>query len=88
MMRLTPSDLIAYYRPKECELRVWLRARGEREEAASEYDQVLRRLGQRHERQHLATLGECVALDTGTEEERVRRTLEAVRAGRGVVYQA
>jgi predicted RecB family nuclease len=87
-MRLAASDFYTYYSPSRCDLRVYLRHRGEFEQEPGEYEQVLRRLGQRHERQHLASLGPVVMLDSGTREERERLTRQAVADEREVVYQA
>lgn len=60
-MRLIASDFITQYRPHPCGLRVWLHHRGESERQATEYEEVLRRLGDQHEREHLATLDEYLA---------------------------
>jgi predicted RecB family nuclease len=86
-MRLTASDFITYFRPSQCELRVWLRHRGEEESEPSVYDEVLRRLGERHEREHLATLGPYLDLRQVGEEERIQRTLEAINEKVPVLYQ-
>lgn len=86
-MRLIASDFISYFRPSQCELRVWLRHRVEPEREPSMYDEVLRRLGERHEREHLATLGPYLDLSQVGEEERIQRTLEAVNEKVPVLYQ-
>ena len=56
-MRLTASDFVSYHRPTRCDLRVFLRHRQEEEAEPGPYEVVLRRLGLRHEREHLGTLG-------------------------------
>jgi predicted RecB family nuclease len=86
-MQLTASDFYTYYRPSECELRVCLRERGEEEEPLSPYQEVLRRLAERHERTHLATLHEVADLSGGALAERERRTREAVKSGTPAIYQ-
>ena len=86
-MRLTASDLITHDRPSPCDLRVWLRHRGEPERDATEYEQVLRRLGERHEREHLASLGACLDLSEVAEDARIRRTSGAIADGVPVIYQ-
>lgn len=89
--QLRASEVYGLYRPSLCELRVWLRRSGEREAAPGPYDQVLRRLGERHERAHLRTLeaaAKVVDLSGVAPEERELRTREAVRAGAPVVYQS
>ena len=48
-MRLIASDFITNYRPSLCDLRVLLRQSGEKEAEPGAFDEVLRRLGIRHE---------------------------------------
>lgn len=85
-MRLIASDLYSYYRPSRCPLRVYLRHRGEPEAAPGPYEEVIRRLGLRHESAHLASFPAFVDLKTGTEDERVYQTREQIRAGAPVLY--
>lgn len=87
LMRLIASDFITQYRPHPCDLRVWLRHRGEPEHEATEYELVLRRLGDRHEHEHLATLGECLNLSGVAEDERIQRTADAIARRISVIYQ-
>ncbi len=86
-MRLIASDFITRFRPSLCDLRVWLRHHDALEREETEYELVLRRLGNRHEQQHLATLGECLDLSGVAEEERIRRTSEAIATRVPVIYQ-
>jgi predicted RecB family nuclease len=86
-MRLVASDFITHHRPTPCELRVWLRHRDEPERDASVFEEVLHRLGQRHEREHLATLGAPVDFSGLPEDERIKKTLEAIAARASVLYQ-
>lgn len=86
-MRLTASDFTTYFRPSQCELRVWLRHRGEAEQEPGVFDEVLRRLGEKHEREHLATLGPYLDLSQVGEEGRIRRTLEAITEKVPLLYQ-
>ena len=86
-MRLIASDFITHQRPTPCDLRVWLRHRGEPEREASIYDEVLHRLGERHEREHLASLGPYLDLSQLEEEQRLRRTSEAIANKTPVLYQ-
>ena len=85
-MRLRASDVYSYYRPSACELRVYLRARGEPEGRPSPYHEVLRRLGARHEAQHLSTFTTVTDLRGGADDERIRRTTEEIQAGTAVLY--
>lgn len=86
-MRLIASDFITLHRPTPCELRVWLRHRHEPERDASIYEEVLHRLGERHEREHLATLGGRADFSGLPEDERIKKTLEAIATRVPVVYQ-
>jgi predicted RecB family nuclease len=86
-MRLSASDLYTYHRPSRCDLRVVLRHIGELESPPGEYEEVLRRLGERHERAHLASLPGAISLETGTREERERLTRQAVSDAQEVIYQ-
>ncbi len=87
MMNLSPSDIYTYTRPSICELRVYLRHRGEPEGDPSPYQTVIRRLGQRHEQEHLRTFAEVVNISDGAHPDRIARTAEAVRNGAAVIYQ-
>ena len=86
-MRLTASDLHSYYRPSQCDLRVFLRQRDEREEPIGPYEKVLQRLGERHEKAHLASLGPCVDLSDTSIEQRIERTRQEVSRGSSVIYR-
>jgi predicted RecB family nuclease len=89
-MRLTATDFYGYYRPSKCELRVYLRAREEPKAEPSPYELTLRRLGQHHERRHLARLTQAsshVDIGMGPIEERVLRTQAAMADGVPVIYQ-
>ena len=68
-MRLTASDFASSHRPTRCDLRVFLRHQREQEAEPGPYELVLRRLGLRHERDHLATLGTFVNLSAASFEE-------------------
>jgi predicted RecB family nuclease len=87
MLRLTPTDVATYYRPSVCDRRVVLRQRGEKEAEPSAYDEVLRRLGRRHELSHARTFGELVEIAALPRQERVKATLEAVSGRVPVIYQ-
>jgi predicted RecB family nuclease len=86
-MRLIATDIITQYRPNPCDLRVWLRHQGESQRDPTEFEQVLYRLGDRHEREQLATLGPYLDLSGLAEEVRVRRTSEAIAHRVPVIYQ-
>jgi predicted RecB family nuclease len=78
---------MTYWRPSLCELRVFLQEKGEPQAEPSPFDEVMRRLGIRHEQEHLATLGPYLDLSNVLIDERVGRTLEAIASKVPVVYQ-
>ncbi len=80
-MRLSVSDLYPYFRPSECRLRVYLKARGEPEDKPSPYEAVILRLGNRHEAAHLRSLGAVTDLRGGTLEQRAQATRDVLQAG-------
>ncbi len=86
-MRLIASDFITQHRPTPCDLRVWLRYRGESERDTSIFEEVLHRLGERHERDHFTSLEECADFSGLPEAERIKNTLEAIAVRASVLYQ-
>jgi predicted RecB family nuclease len=87
-IRLTASDFYTYFRPSACRNRIYLKQIGKEEAPPSPYEEVLIRLGERHEASHLASFPECVDLREGGLEEREQKTKEAVEKGFFVIYQA
>jgi predicted RecB family nuclease len=86
-MRLTASDFMTYWRPSPCELRVFLHEKGEPGAEPGPFDEVMRRLGIRHEQEHLATLKPYLDLSDVLIDERVGITLEAIANKVPVIYQ-
>lgn len=86
-MRFKATDVYDYHRPKECRLRVYLRYHGVPEEPPGQFQLLLRRLGEAHERRHLAILEDVVNLSACDPETKERRTLESIRAGAECIYQ-
>lgn len=87
-MQLTASDFVSLYRPTPCSLRVYLREHGVPASEPSAFEQVIERLGRVHERSHLVTLGAYEDISLVQRDERLGRTLEAVRNRVPVIYQA
>ena len=86
-MRLTASDFMTYWRPSPCELRVFLHEKGEPEAEPGAFDEVMRRLGIRHEQEHLVTLGPYLDLSNVLIGERVGKTLDVIATKVPVIYQ-
>jgi predicted RecB family nuclease len=86
-MRLTASDFVSCHRPTRCDLRIFLRQRGEQEAVPGPYDEVLHRLGLRHEKEHLATLGASTDLSDASLHEQVKKTAAAIAEKVPILYQ-
>jgi predicted RecB family nuclease len=85
-MRLSPSDFATLYRPNLCELRIWLKHQNQPQRDATAYEEVLSRLGERHETAHLKSLGQPTNMTGGTEDQYVKDTLAAIQAKIPVVH--
>jgi predicted RecB family nuclease len=86
-VKITAQDFYSLYAPSECGLRVYLRAKKEPEAEPSEFEQVLQRLGQRHQAAHLASFPLATDLRALSFEERAQATVAHVRDGTAVLYQ-
>lgn len=88
-MRFRASNTYDYYHPSKCAKRVALRHRGIPEtNKSSPFNDLLARLGERHEKAHLSTLKEVVDLSSLSDEARERETVAAIRTGAPAIYQA
>jgi predicted RecB family nuclease len=87
-MDISASDISELHTPSRCDLRVFLRHRGEAEALPGPYQQLLVQLGLRHEDAHLASLPDVVDLATTPVELRAARTLEAIAAGAPAIHHA
>lgn len=81
LIRLTPNDITALHVPKHCEKRAYLLAQRVEPEPPSPFQQLLFRMGQRHEAEHREELEPIVSLSGGDEAHRLTETLAAVVAG-------
>ena len=86
-MKLTASDIFTLYRPTLCPLRIYLREQRIPAAEPSAFEQILQTLGQRHEQEHLATLGAYEDLSAVPPDQRVDRTTSAIRNRVAVIYQ-
>jgi predicted RecB family nuclease len=82
-LAITPSDFYILYSPSPCDLRLYLSNKGVEPAEPSEFMQVIFRLGQRHEKNHLSTFPEVSDL-TGKPSA---KTLEEIQKGSPVIYQ-
>lgn len=86
-MRLTASDIITFYRPTFCPLRVYLHEQRIPKAEPSAFEEILQILGQRHEQSHLATLGAYEDQSAVPSDQRAERTMGAIRNRIAVIYQ-
>ena len=86
-MLLSASNFSTLYRPSECQLRVYLRHSLEPEAEPSAFMEVLARLGNRHEAQHLASMGQHLDLSELERSERIQTTRQAIADGMPIIYQ-
>jgi len=88
MLRLTVTDFYTYFRPSECKLRIYLKSIGMVEGPPGPFAEILFKLGDRHEKAHLATFPEYTDLSEGTIQKRIDRTKHEIQKGTPVRYQA
>lgn len=86
-MLLSSGDFYRAYRPSACDLRLYLHHRETPGAEPSEFEEVIRRLGERHENAHLATFDNVTDLSDGSFEERRQRTIDAIKNRAPVIYQ-
>src|SRR3990172_6043249 len=86
-MNFSASSYYTLHRPSFCDRRVYLRSHKIKEPESSEFDKLLEELGQRHELEHLSTFEEFEDLRGASFEDRISRTLPAVKNGASVIYQ-
>jgi uncharacterized protein len=82
-LKINPSHFYTFYRPSKCDLRLYLSQKGIETSPPSAFEQVIVRLGQRHEKNHLSTFPVFADLSGKTAE----KTLEEIHRGSPVVYQ-
>jgi predicted RecB family nuclease len=86
-MRLTASDFYTLYRPSECDLRVYLRHNAAQELPPGPYEELIRRLGKRHEQSHLTSLTQTFDLSAIEPNGRELATRKAIADRQPVIYQ-
>lgn len=86
-MDITASDFYTYLSPSRCARRLYLRHAGATEGPESPYVEVIKKLGLRHERAHLATLLDVTDLSGLSMGDRIAQTIELVESLAPVIYQ-
>ena len=89
-VRFKATDVFQYYKPSPCARRVSYIAHGiEPEQRDDPFMELLRTLGERHEKTHVATFPGILDLSflKDDPDERERRTLAAIQDGVPAIYQ-
>lgn len=86
-MKLSATDFVIHYRPSKCDLRPHLLMQGVESNPPSPYEEVLRELGIRHEREHLDTFTDVLNLEDSSLEDAAVETLRAIKNATDVIYQ-
>lgn len=80
---LNPALFYTLHNPSRCDLRLYLSEKGVRPAPPGAFEEILFRLGQRHEKNHLTTFPDYIDLRGAP----FGKTLEAIRKGCHVIYQ-
>ena len=86
-LRLSATGFSALYRPSRCGKRVFLLAHEKPQGEPTELDLLLKELGERHEKEHLATFANVRDVSDGSLADRAQRTRQAVESRFPVIYQ-
>jgi predicted RecB family nuclease len=86
-LQLSARDFVDHRRPSRCDLRIYLREHGAPVAPPSPFDEMIRRLGRRHEVSVLTALQPVVNLSEGTREQRLQWTRDEIGKGAQVIYQ-
>ena len=86
-MRLVATDAYTLHRPSLCDLRVYLHQRGVEPEPRSAFEEVIERLGRRHEEAHRASFPEITDLRGDDLEHRLQESKRAVASRLPALYQ-
>ncbi len=86
-MRIAASDFHAYHKPSTCPLRIYLLAAGDSPSPPGPLDDLLMKLGDRHEAEHRSSFPRVVDLGGLPFSEKVKRTREEIARSAPVIYQ-
>jgi predicted RecB family nuclease len=86
-MKLTANNIYDYYSPSICEKRLYYRFIGEKESPPGPFEEVIFMLGQRHEKNHVNSLGEYYDVSKLPYDRRATKTRELIENRTPVIYQ-
>jgi uncharacterized protein len=85
-MNISAQNIYDLYVPDECEKRLYLRFKREKETEPDPFQEVLRDIGRQREKDYLKTLCPCVDLSAMPFEERIARTKQLIANKTPLIY--
>lgn len=86
-MKLTVHNIYDYYSPSICEKRLYYRFKGEKGSLPGPFEEVIFMLGERHEKNHINSLGEYYDVSKLPYDQRAIKTIELVQNKTPIIYQ-
>jgi predicted RecB family nuclease len=86
-MKISASDIYSLYAPSYCEKRLFYRYKNEKEKPLGPFQELIIKLGNKHEREHVKQLGAYTDLSQMEWAERTKQTKKAIINGNPVIYQ-
>lgn len=86
-MKLTVHNIYDYYSPSICEKRLYYRFMGEKETPLGPFEEVIIKLGERHEKNHINSLGEYSDVSMFPSDQRGQKTVELIQKNTHIIYQ-
>jgi predicted RecB family nuclease len=86
-MKLTVHNLYDYYSPSICEKRLYYRFMGGKETPLGPFEEVIIKLGERHEKNHINSLGEYSDVSMFPSVQRGQKTVELIQKNTHIIYQ-
>lgn len=86
-MKLTTQNIYDFYSPSPCERRLFYRFTGEKEAPPGPFEEVLLKIGQRHEENHINSLGKYVDVSKIPREQQTEKTKELIQNKTPIIYQ-
>jgi len=86
-MKLTVHNIYDYFSPSVCEKRLYFRFKGEKESPPGPFEEVLFMLGERHEKNHVNSLGEYYDVSKLLSDQQAAKTIELIQNNTPIIYQ-
>jgi len=86
-MKLTAHNIYDYYSPTRCEKRLYFRFKGEKETPLSPFEEVILKLGKKHEEKHISSLGKFVDVSLIPADQKAAKTMDLIQNNTQIIYQ-